>query len=738
MINIKQKIVGISILILISISFIYNIYKYEIKYNLDSKNQKYNVMIIEKQKEDDNKIVYLARLNNDKFILNLYIKNKYDSDKDFTSEKIQEVKEYKYGDYIKINGKITIPEKLGNIGEFDYKSYLNSKDICGVINAYEVEYVDNIGGTFLKQIYTLKDCIAKNMDDKLETKEAELLKGMIYGDTRNLDEEIKENFNKIGISHITAVSGSNLNVLLLIITYALYKLKNKQKLIILIQVFVIVLFCIISSFELSIVRASIMSVITIICKYRNIKIPTEKVLIITLLIMVIVNPFRIFNIGLEFSFLAIIGLIFFYSKIYNFLESKIKWNIKNKIVIKMLCFIANVLSITLSVNILVLPLSIYYFNTFSLMFIFANLIIYCLATIINLLGIISILLIKIPGISNILFFILNILLKLVIYISEFLSDINICINVKSFTGIILIIYYTYILIICMKLRSSRKYIIYKLETVKKKVAIFLVVTISIICTYNTFFNNYIYFFNVGQGEMSVIKNKDTVILVDSGSITNDATYIFEAYMKKENIQKIDALVISHFHSDHVNGIKEIIKLCQVKYLIYSYPYNVQNEEYVNLMKELENEDIKHIIVKAGDNIELNDIELNILYPTDEYLTISNKIDENENANSLAFNVNINNKNYLFMGDSIKQSEKYVIDNLKKQNIESIELIKVGHHGSKTSTSENLLNYIFPKYAIISSKKKVYNHPSKETINVLNKYNVKTYITEKVGGIKYII
>lgn len=738
MVNINKRIICILIVLIYSISLIFNVYKYDYKYNSDIKDMKYNVMIIEKQKEYENKISYLARVNNDKFILNIYTKNKYDTSKNYSKEKIKQVKEYKYGDYIEVLGKITIPEILGNIGEFNYKKYLNSKDICGIVNAYKVEYVDNIGNKCIKLIYKLKDSISKNIDSNLEDKEAELLKSMLYGNTSNLDKDIKETFNEIGISHITAVSGSNLNILLFIISFLLYRIKNRNKIYILIQILFIFIFCIISGMELSIIRASIMCIIGIIFKYKNIKISIEKNLLITLYIMTLLNPFRIFNIGMLFSFLAIVGLVYFSLKIYNFLESKIKWNIQNKVVVKLLCYISKILSVTLSVNILILPLSIYSFNKFSPIFIISNLFVSTLSTVINVLGIISICLTKIPYISNISYFILELLLKSVISISKFLNEINVSINVKSFSIIILLIYYSYILIVCIKIKSRRKYTKIVLDKVKRKLVYLLVSLIVLVFVHNHFFNNYIYFFNVGQGEMAIIKNRDTVIMVDSGSISNDAAYIFESYMKKENIQKIDALVISHFHSDHINGIQEILKLCNVKYIIYAYPYDLNSQEYVNFINQIKDKNIKQIIVKAGDNIKVNKISLNVLNPSDKYIIAGNKLDKNENANSLVLNLNINNKNFLFMGDSLKESEEYILQELEKQGISNIELIKIGHHGSKTSTSESFIQYILPKYAIISSKKKIYNHPSRETIDILNRYNVITYITEIEGGLKYII
>jgi len=296
----------------------------------------------------------------------------------------------------------------------------------------------------------------------------------------------------------------------------------------------------------------------------------------------------------------------------------------------------------------------------------------------------------------------------------------------------------YISTLCISLKSNKKYIKYNLKKFKKIIVYSLISCVAIVGVKNIFFDNYIYFFNVGQGEMAIVKNKGTVIMIDSGSITNDSAYIFESYMKKENINEIDALVISHFHSDHVNGIKKIIEMCNIRYLIYSYPYDLNSEIYTNFIKEINKSEVKHIIVNAGDSIKINDIDLSVLFPQSNYITINDKIDENENANSLVININVNNKNYLFMGDLLKESEENVIEQLKKQNITNIEIIKVGHHGSKTSTSEGFIQFTLPKYAIISSKKKVYNHPNSETISLLKKYSVITYITENVGGIKYII
>ncbi len=716
---------------------IYKIYSYTSKYDSDKKNKKYTIMIIEKQKQDDSKIVYIVKLNGDKFLLNIYIKNKYNNKKNFNEKKLKKITTFRYGDNINVNGKILIPETLGNIGEFNYRKYLNSKGIHGVINAYDVEYVDNIGKNIIKSIYSVKERISSNINKNLDSREAELLKSMLYGDTRSLDQDIKIKFNNIGIGHITAVSGSNLSIILVIITVLLSRTKINQKVIILIQVISIVIFCIIASLELSVLRAGIMSIILIICKYRGINMSLDKSLIITLFLILINNPFRIYNMGMLFSFLAIMGISKFSNNIYNFLESKIKWNIKNKILSNVLCKIAMILSITISSNILILPLSIFYFNTFSLIFILSNLLISTLSSFINILGIISIFITKIPYISSIVYYILELALKLLINITSTIDKININISVKSFPIFFIFIYYLYILILCIKFKAKnkKKLFNYQLNLLKQKVLYILCVLVCLWYIHSSFFDNYIYFFNVGQGEMIVVKYRNSVVMIDSGSITNDTSYIFKSFSEKENIKKIDALIISHFHSDHTNGLENIIKDYKIEYVIYSYPYEVKTEEYVKFKKWISNKAIKQIIVKSGDNIKINKINIDIVNPNSKYIKLGESMDENENANSLVFNISLNKKNYLFTGDSIKASEKYILKNLNKININKIDLIKVAHHGSKTSSSEYFIQNLMPRYAIISAKKKVYNHPSKETVNILNKYNIKTYITEKVGGIK---
>ena len=738
-VNIKIKIVYCFLIVIYLISLVFNIYIYEFKYSNDSKDNEYKVMVVDKQKEYDDKVTYLVKLNKDKFLLNIYFKNKYDNKKNFSENKVNEVKKYNYGDCIKINGKIIIPEKLGNIGEFDYKRYLNSKGIVAGINAYNVDYVNNIGSKFIKSMYKLKESIASKIDNNLEEKQAELLKGMMYGDTRNLDEGIKEDFQNIGISHITAVSGSNLTIFLMIFTIILSKAKLNRYVYAFLQFLIIAIFCVISDLEVSVLRASIMMIIGIVCRIRNAKISLEKSLILTLVIMLFTNPYRIFNIGMIFSFLSTISIVIFYPKIYNFLESKICWNIKKEIVKKLLLKISAIISITLAANILILPISINSFNKFSTIFVISNLFISSLSTFINILGIILLLLPNIPIICNLMWYVLNLCLKLLINISVFFNNMSLTINVRDIPFLIMLIYYLYIVLIYIgyKLRDNKKTLKQKLIQINNSVICLFIISICFWVIYIKTFDNYVYYFNVGQGEMAIVKKHTSVIMIDSGSITNDTPYIFEAFSKKEGINKIDILIISHFHSDLVNGIKEIIEKYKVEYIMYAYPYDLDNEQYLEFLKYIDKTNVKKLIVKSGDEIILDKMRISVLFPDNKYICVGSEIDENENGNSLVVNITMNDSNYLFLGDSIKESEKYILQNMSKLKISKIKNIKIAHHGSKTSTSEEFVKMLMPRFAVISAKKKVYNHPSKEVVELLKRYNITTHVTEKQGGIKFL-
>ena len=203
------------------------------------------------------------------------------------------------------------------------------------------------------------------------------------------------------------------------------------------------------------------------------------------------------------------------------------------------------------------------------------------------------------------------------------------------------------------------------------------------------------FIDVGQGDAILIKDSlnSSNVLIDTGSIYNYQK--LKKYLFKNSIYKLDYLIISHDDSDHNGNID-----------------NLKNDFKINNL------------ILEGKDIKTNNLLFKYLYIADF---------DNDNDNSLVYSLNIDNYSFLFTGDISKNAERKFVDKYIGDNYR-YDFLKVAHHGSNTSTSSYFIESILPKYAIISTSG-MYNHPSKETINTLNKYLVNIFNTKKDGNIE---
>lgn len=322
----KGKLIYIFLILIIIIRFYISKYSFDNKYSNLNINQKFEVMVINIEKVSDSKISYLVKLkeNNkyeDKFILNLY-EMKFKSSNN--SELLKQHSKYNYGDILELTGKLTIPEKLNNPYEFDYKRYLNSKNIYGTINTYGLKYLgNNPNSIFFKKVCVLKTNISYEIDSRLLKDEAALFKSMLYGDDSGLTDKITNDFKLTGLSHLIAVSGSNISSLLIILNYILEKLKFKSKIKLIIINLVIIAFLIIANLELSILRAGIMAMVSILIDISSRKRQKYMPLVISFIIILVYNPYSLFNVGFIFSYLAVLGIYFFNNLINSYILAKV-------------------------------------------------------------------------------------------------------------------------------------------------------------------------------------------------------------------------------------------------------------------------------------------------------------------------------------------------------------------------------------------------------------------------------
>lgn len=602
-----------------------------------------------------------------------------------------------------------------------YNYLLNKQLVLEVeINCIYKEEEDSI-------IYKIRDMLSEKLYNNMPYINSNILKSIMYGDDLFLDENIEDKFMSIGIGHFICVSGAH--IILLIKSFE--KIVRTNKFIILKVILLVYFFCI-CLFSISLLRAICMFFLANINKNYS----YFKRYLVSLYIIVMINPYYIFNVGIILSFLSVLSIKLFYSLI----NSYIKINVKSKNIF--LQSVIDNISLTLSSQILIIPVQMYYFGYLSLMSIFSNLVLGFLLNYIMGIGFVLFILFFIPYISQGLIYICNILIYLLLISIDFLYNVNLInIDFPKPNLYIIIIYY---ILVVLYLYDKKLYIIFwnKRKILRNVVKFFKYLSV-IYCIiwyiYTMFFEKRIIFFNVNQGNMSYIRDGTTSIVIDTGSTReNNAGNIMTNYLKCKNIKYIDAILITHIHSDHINGIEKIINDVDVGWIILSNPIE-KSGEYNNLVRILKNKKIPILYIKEGEKIKIGKINIDILSPP-----INSKIKDSDilNANSTVYLIEWNYKYALFMGDTTKNTEKYILDkylknnNYIKEKLSKISFYQVAHHGSKTSTYEPFISKINNCNAIISADKSIYGHPDESVVEMLKKYRFNVFITEQKGAIEF--
>ena len=236
----------------------------------------------------------------------------------------------------------------------------------------------------------------------------------------------------------------------------------------------------------------------------------------------------------------------------------------------------------------------------------------------------------------------------------------------------------------------------------------------------------IFYFNVGQADSTLIMHKDKTILIDAGN-DSDGEKILE-FIEAKGIEQIDYLVGTHKHEDHIGGIADIVDNINVGKIIMPYNEKEESNFYIKVKNSIQENNLSIWQVNAKDIFNLSEeISFEILYA-------DNTEPAEPNNASIVVQLKYGTQKYLFMGDAEETVESKLV---KEGILEDIDVLKVGHHGTRTSTDKNFINDINPKYSIISvGKNNRYGHPNKGVLENLN--NSKIYRTDQDGSIMFKI
>lgn len=613
---------------------------------------------------------------------------------------------FEIGDILQIQGEYEQINSCKNKGVFNYEKYLKKDNIYGKIRVSKFTIKKKS-----KSRIRVPEKIKEKFKNNFDVQTANYFITIILGDKSELDKQIKENFQNGGISHLLAISGMHINCIILIITYVINKTINSYKIRKLITIGILIMYGSIIEFSPSATRAIIMAIMHLMALNLLEKDNFLVNISISSFIILIISPYYLVDTGFLLSFTATISIVYVYKKLRREVS-------KNKII----QMIADSLILTISANILIAPIVICLFKKVSLSMIVMGIIISPFIFVIEIIGI---LIIIIP--SYILEF-LKVPIELFISIFDFLSSINFLTIYFKVPNIIQIILY-YTIIIKFLFKPKRKII----NEILTYIIVISIISQLVQSSYSMLFRKFeINLIDVGQGDsILIVTPKNKKILIDGGGNENYdiGANVLIPYLLNKRIKQIDYLIISHFDTDHVGGTLRVLEKLKVKQVIISQ----QKEDSSNFQKFLEitkKRNIKITVVKAGDIIQIEkNIYIEVLWPTKKLEISTNPL----NNNSIVAKLIYNNTSILFTGDIEAEAEKELVK--KYGHKLKSDILKVSHHGSKTSSTQDFIDKVNPKIALIGvGYKNKFDHPSYTTIKTLEKRKIKIYRTDLMGEI----
>lgn len=575
-----------------------------------------------------------------------------------------------YGDKIKVTGVLKEPSTNNIFNNFNYKKYLYNKKIYYIIEASKIDKIQNNNN----HIYTIKNLLYTRINS---LKSSNYIKALLFGDNK-LDKEIKTSYQINGISHLFSVSGFHINFITSIIYFYLDRVTyNKKIKYITVDIFLVLYLLLCNT--TSLLRCTVMNILLSINYLLKLDIKKIDIVLLTLILCITINPFIIYDIGFIYSYTISFFLILY----------KNKYKTNNKLL--------KIIYISLISFLVSLPINIYTSYEINFLSIILNIIIVPIVSLILLP--LSLLTLIFPILDNILYLITSILEK----ISLYTSNINIFKQVLSKPSIILIIIY-YLVIILILSKNKHYYLILILLIFHKTIPL-----------YNS--NLEVVMFDVGEADSMLIStpSKKVNILIDTGRGIDINNIII--YLKSIGISKLNYLIITHGDEDHIGGALYLIDNFKVDNVILNKGDYTELE--VELITHLKNKNIKYT----------NNINKIPLLGSYMYLLNTKKF-SNENDNSIVTYFEYQKYKFLFMGDSSSKTEEYLINNY---NLTNISFLKVGHHGSNTSSSPLFINKITPKVSLISvGRNNFYHHPNKEVLtNLSNSVIYRTDINKSI-------
>lgn len=628
------------------------------------------------------------------------------------ADKKEDWQEYgRSGDRLTVSGKLRFPHDYQNPGRMDVVKSQRAQGITAQLlaNRNSIKLDNQDGDWLLRRSGEIRQYYRQRMEAVMPKTDAAAIFAMLFGGYEGIKEDLLEAFTLTGIVHILSVSGSHITLLAGTAGLLGKLLRISDKMIVAFTTLIILLYGTVAGAIPPVIRSAAMGIITLFAMMYGKEKDACYVLGFIALCMLLHSPLLLYDISFQLSFGATAGLLYI-SPVLRRLFRKIK--ICGRMIPE---FVTDSFAITIGAQLSVLPLLAWYFNTISLTSLAANLVVVPVVEWIIIIGLFGgLIACVIPVVGKVFFICGSLLLGGAYELSKqiaqlpgsklYLPTMEIKAGILYYTG----------LICCLQTDMREKIIKHK----NSVIGLSLVMGVFMIgCQITKTNEMQVHFIDCGQGDSClVITPHGHAFMVDTGG-NRDTSYdvgsrVDVPYLLHYGVTKLDYIFLTHAHDDHAAGVRGIAGKIPVGAVMIGHEgKKAYMDVFGNKNPAIRNELLAPL--KENTCMEIDGVKVEILYsPTAEQAVTGGGATGNEFSN--LFRISYGNAAFLITGDLVKEQEKVLLEEGKNVGA---TVLKVGHHGSKTSSSEEFLKAVNPRWCVIScGYDNSYGHPHKETLD----------------------
>lgn len=614
----------------------------------------------------------------------------------------------KYGDTISLSSTASAPDLPRNFGETNYRYYCMGKGIYAFFypKEGEIEILGNSVSLFRPKdvAYTLRAKAHSALSGRTSTTAEGFLRALLTGDKSLLYIETSENLQRAGLSHVVAVSGLHLQIIIGAVMALFGILKIRRRLFsVILYLLLIWFFVLFTGASASVLRAALMLSVFFFADFFRRENDSLTALAFAAFALCAVNPGMLFDIGFQLSCSSTLGILLFAGKFAGYLSFLPR-------------FFRSSLAVSLAAFAGFAPLGAFHFGSISLIGILANLLVCPLLSCIMIGGLLAVIAAPVPYVSDILFFLLDVGIRYVLWVSALCAAAPWAVAHLPKPGMSALFGWLGVMVTLYALTEK------KVRRAGWIFALALVLfAIELGGNHLEKQGTSVTFLSVGNGDCALVREKGRTLLFDSGgsNYTDVGEKTVIPYLGREGIAQIDAAFLTHYHTDHGAGFLSLLENGYIGTLFL--PAHEDRELKPELATMAMKAGVRVRYLGDGDTVTLD--ELNV--------TAFSTGAAGEN-NGLVYRLDIADTRILFTGDIDKNGERRLV--YRGADIDS-DILKVPHHGADTSGLPEFTDAVSPETAVISCGENFYGHPAQSVLELYEKRGIPVHRTDTEGTVR---